>query len=136
MAVCAVDGEASACFSRRAQTSSSSPAFFFLLIRRPPRSTLFPYTTLFRSHRGDSAGSPGNAARSRLPERRERHRVADGAVGALTIAHVKVSERRPEAADLLRRLAGPDADSRQHQLEAVEDLGVGRRRVLCVQRTG
>src|SRR5438309_4684209 len=24
--------------------------FFFLFIRRPPRSTLFPYTTLFRSH--------------------------------------------------------------------------------------
>src|SRR2546429_6241843 len=24
--------------------------FFFLMIRRPPRSTLFPYTTLFRSH--------------------------------------------------------------------------------------
>src|ERR1041384_8743728 len=28
--------------------------FFFLMIRRPPRSTLFPYTTLFRS-----AGWPG-----------------------------------------------------------------------------
>src|SRR5574337_1544648 len=28
--------------------------FFFLMIRRPPRSTLFPYTTLFRS----SAGTP------------------------------------------------------------------------------
>src|SRR5688572_33326344 len=27
--------------------------FFFLMIRRPPRSTLFPYTTLFRS-RGDA----------------------------------------------------------------------------------
>src|SRR3712207_8446208 len=27
--------------------------FFFLMIRRPPRSTLFPYTTLFRSERGD-----------------------------------------------------------------------------------
>src|SRR3712207_7214885 len=26
--------------------------FFFLMIRRPPRSTLFPYTTLFRSERG------------------------------------------------------------------------------------
>ena len=25
--------------------------FFFLMIRRPPRSTLFPYTTLFRSAR-------------------------------------------------------------------------------------
>src|SRR6266498_5995638 len=27
--------------------------FFFLMIRRPPRSTLFPYTTLFRSPRRD-----------------------------------------------------------------------------------
>src|SRR2546427_1339233 len=27
--------------------------FFFLMIRRPPRSTLFPYTTLFRSPAGD-----------------------------------------------------------------------------------
>src|SRR2546421_3708233 len=29
--------------------------FFFLMIRRPPRSTLFPYTTLFRSGRRDVA---------------------------------------------------------------------------------
>src|SRR5574341_1587185 len=29
--------------------------FFFLMIRRPPRSTLFPSTTLFRSHRIDAA---------------------------------------------------------------------------------
>src|SRR3990172_436211 len=28
---------------------------FFLMIRRPPRSTLFPYTTLFRSHRQGAA---------------------------------------------------------------------------------
>src|SRR5258705_10754560 len=28
-----------------------SLVFFFLMIRRPPRSTLFPYTTLFRSRR-------------------------------------------------------------------------------------
>src|SRR5260221_6557996 len=32
--------------------------FFFLMIRRPPRSTLFPYTTLFRSL--PSAGQPGH----------------------------------------------------------------------------
>src|SRR2546426_2055073 len=34
--------------------------FFFLMIRRPPRSTLFPYTTLFRSYAGgipDDCGS-------------------------------------------------------------------------------
>src|SRR6185295_19748121 len=30
---------------------SSRSLFFFLMIRRPPRSTLFPYTTLFRSRR-------------------------------------------------------------------------------------
>src|SRR5258708_28541988 len=30
-------------------------AFFFLMIRRPPRSTLFPYTTLFRSLMADVA---------------------------------------------------------------------------------
>src|SRR3712207_8978561 len=30
----------------------SSILFFFLMIRRPPRSTLFPYTTLFRSKSG------------------------------------------------------------------------------------
>src|SRR5690348_18221932 len=29
--------------------SCSAPCFFFLMLRRPPRSTLFPYTTLFRS---------------------------------------------------------------------------------------
>src|SRR3712207_7310298 len=30
---------------------------FFLMIRRPPRSTLFPYTTLFRSRRPSGRGS-------------------------------------------------------------------------------
>src|SRR3712207_7430394 len=33
--------------------------FFFLMIRRPPRSTLFPYTTLFRS----PCGHPGRTSR-------------------------------------------------------------------------
>src|SRR2546427_3410494 len=32
-------------------TLSAYSFFFFLMIRRPPRSTLFPYTTLFRSRR-------------------------------------------------------------------------------------
>ena len=41
-----------------------------------------------------------------------------------------------EALALLRELAGPDADFREHQLEAVADLVADRRRVLCVQRTG
>src|SRR5260370_18237116 len=49
---------------------SSTPVislFFFLMIRRPPRSTLFPYTTLFRS--GVSASpSPTPSAPPSAPE--------------------------------------------------------------------
>src|SRR5438874_9745849 len=43
------------------------------MIRRPPRSTLFPYTTLFRSLRRRSA------ARDRRADRRQRHGSAPGA---------------------------------------------------------
>src|SRR6266480_7025718 len=44
--------------------------FFFLMIRRPPRSTLFPYTTLFRSRR-----HPRAEQTSRLAARRARPRT-------------------------------------------------------------
>src|SRR6266516_7181706 len=43
--------------------------FFFLMIRRPPRSTLFPYTTLFRS-RPCRARTRRHGRRSHLPGRR------------------------------------------------------------------
>src|SRR5215203_6780035 len=51
--------------------------FFFLMIRRPPRSTLFPYTTLFRSveHRG--AGQPGQRVAWREPAAQELRRQRD-----------------------------------------------------------
>src|SRR4051812_34978400 len=58
--------------------------FFFLMIRRPPRSTLFPYTTLFRSRRLPARGplarvaarSGGDeAGRPRPPPRRPRQLV-------------------------------------------------------------
>src|SRR3712207_8468467 len=37
-------------------------SFFFLMIRRPPRSTLFPYTTLFRSVEAEAAAILGGRA--------------------------------------------------------------------------
>src|SRR3712207_9373071 len=40
--------------------------FFFLMIRRPPRSTLFPYTTLFRSRPRQGGVEAGRAARRHL----------------------------------------------------------------------
>src|SRR2546427_2743275 len=55
--------------------------FFFLMIRRPPRSTLFPYTTLFRSHQcGDSDRRGGH-----LPSRRSYRGRRDP--GGLPAAH-------------------------------------------------
>src|ERR1019366_10664278 len=50
--------------------------FFFLMIRRPPRSTLFPYTTLFRSG-ANGAGRPADSQPARhlssLSPRSEEH---------------------------------------------------------------
>src|SRR2546425_9668762 len=45
------------------------------MIRRPPRSTLFPYTTLFRSHRQPRQGcvGPGGAVPQRDARRSEEH---------------------------------------------------------------
>src|SRR5579863_10630379 len=47
--------------------------FFFLMIRRPPRSTLFPYTTLFRSRSGCAAPPSSWAHRPSVPRRSEEH---------------------------------------------------------------
>src|SRR2546426_4865405 len=55
--------------------------FFFLMIRRPPRSTLFPYTTLFRSQDTDEDERGALAPRRREPEAlRVRHRPVVPAV--------------------------------------------------------
>src|SRR2546422_7112208 len=48
--------------------------FFFLMIRRPPRSTLFPYTTLFRSRPARQRRERACDCRSRCAARRRRGR--------------------------------------------------------------
>src|SRR2546426_10023066 len=45
--------------------------FFFLMIRRPPRSTLFPYTTLFRSQLLERVGRPVRFEQFRVNQMRE-----------------------------------------------------------------
>src|SRR5687767_15335563 len=46
------------------RSTSITSSFFVLLLRRPPRSTLFPYTTLFRSSRRPRQRRPPRARRS------------------------------------------------------------------------
>src|SRR6185436_20263113 len=60
-------------FSTRVSSNPPAPIIlFFLMIRRPPRSTLFPYTTLFRSarRRAPWGAVRGDAGRERRPLRR------------------------------------------------------------------
>src|SRR2546428_3615639 len=84
--------------------------FFFLMIRRPPRSTLFPYTTLFRSHpgrpgRGDGgcrAALLGGGGRQGLLRRRGRGPLnadPDLAPRHLDLGQPELLERRAQLAD-------------------------------------
>src|SRR6195952_5894383 len=66
---------------------SSSCVVFFLMIRRPPRSTLFPYTTLFRS--GGAAPRYGDLRRCR--RLRPEPRCLDRKSTRLNSSHLGIS---------------------------------------------
>src|SRR5687767_15341844 len=83
-------------------SSLSSPCVFFLMIRRPPRSTLFPYTTLFRSLRVQP-----------LPRRS----LADLLVRLLPGAIDGHADRRHVTRDRLRRHLGQCQRSEEHTSE-------------------
>src|SRR2546430_17100291 len=61
--------------------------FFFLMIRRPPRSTLFPYTTLFRSSAGVTPDSVQADAKMTL---------APSTIGGLEISRPPMVDGRSE----------------------------------------
>src|SRR5690242_20858635 len=65
--------------------------FFFLLIRRPPRSTLFPYTTLFRS-----SEVPPAARQGRMTPRRAQARTVGSSPGPAATRQRRRALRRSE----------------------------------------
>src|SRR6266496_2090613 len=74
--------------------------FFFLMIRRPPRSTLFPYTTLFRS-----------ARRRRAPPARPAGPTAPGRSGSRSEEHTsELQSRRELVCRLLLEKKNTDED--------------------------
>src|SRR2546430_6731899 len=84
--------------------------FFFLMIRRPPRSTLFPYTTLFRSRRG-------------LVTRDEQ---GHGFVTQLSVGHpgaidvLRVQQQRKQV--IARRPSGPRSEEHTSELQSQSNL--------------
>src|SRR5437868_12908833 len=67
------------------------PIFFFLMIRRPPRSTLFPYTTLFRSGLGVTGAKDLLAVGDHPLEQRDRGLRLDRKSTRLNSSHVSIS---------------------------------------------
>src|SRR3712207_6857047 len=82
------------------------------MMRRPPRSTLFPYTTLFRSHRG---GDVAHVAHVRRPG----GRVVGLAAGEHQDRHAVVVVARPAARDV-EGAAADDDRAGAHELRSEE----------------
>src|SRR5690606_41313555 len=85
--------------------------FFFLMMRRPPRSTLFPYTTLFRSAKRDGSRSrsstrpwcSGRAIRPRSEEHTSELQSRENLVCRLLLEKKKNVRQAGMAASLPRR---------------------------------
>src|SRR6267154_3532672 len=65
--------------------------FFFLMIRRPPRSTLFPYTTLFRSRRRRPRAAHGRTRGRMRAWHGRRGRLRDRKSTRLNSSHPSIS---------------------------------------------
>src|SRR2546430_13117802 len=72
----------------RTEVSPYDGSFFFLMIRRPPRSTLFPYTTLFRSEARPAGSCRGRHRDSGVPAARA---ASDRKSTRLNSSHSQIS---------------------------------------------
>src|SRR5215467_2602191 len=97
--------------------------FFFLMIRRPPRSTLFPYTTLFRS----------------LLRRMKRpvdevvgllHPDLPARFGEVAVAQLGSRSRRPVDQLDVQKLGRPAAPGQRPSANGKEQAGIVERRVV------
>src|SRR2546422_8087782 len=106
--------------------------FFYLMIRRPPRSTLFPYTTLFRSHLSSTAGPsielPGNA--SKLPDQHAKQLFeASSPLTPFMVARARSEEHTSELQSRLHLVCRLLLEKKKE-----EHPRHGRHRVECRQR--
>src|SRR2546422_6362281 len=87
--------------------------FFFLMIRRPPRSTLFPYTTLFRS-RGDDDVARGHRPATDQCENRKARRGELGEPHAGKVEPGRCKQQGNEA----ERPATPRSEEHTSELQS------------------
>src|SRR2546425_7122621 len=121
--------------------SHRSSCFFFLMIRRPPRSTLFPYTTLFRSHRRSVRRRKAHVdpAHARAPQRRAGRQARPVEVRQGSNLRVRAPDRSSGSAGLgadparelvrqggVRREGEAPGEALQRELQAVRGPGLSR----------
>ena len=98
------------------------------MIRRPPRSTLFPYTTLFRSHRDNDSRDAALEELSPDENRKEKEPVSAGESEDVPLVTVPLSEykelveKAAEYKDLYLRTAADFDNYRKRMTREREDL--------------
>src|SRR5574343_893620 len=90
--------------------------FFFLMIRRPPRSTLFPYTTLFRSRSPGRHGlCQGDTEQRRLHRDRKSTRLNSSHI---TISYAVFCLKKKKKKRTQNKKTHPQTDTQKHNISA------------------
>src|SRR2546430_10352313 len=98
------------------------------MIRRPPRSTLFPYTTLFRSHRASATKSSARESRGRIsrPSR-------SSASASASRSEEHTSELQSQSNLVCRLLLEKKNEQRHQQTTAPTLLTLAHRVLNCIR---
>src|SRR5206468_4433777 len=106
----------------RSRPHRSDVFFFFLIVRRPPRSTLFPYTTLFRSRvfpvcvstsTSVMCSAPVNPRPIWMSPRRSEEHTSELQSRSDLVCRLLLEKKKHQRARVRLRLDGPPADCRQ-----------------------
>src|SRR2546427_2096655 len=103
--------------------------FFFLMIRRPPRSTLFPYTTLFRSRH--MVAEPADAGCTGVDLALDRGPLFGGGAAERLMARARLDHE-----DQPRTVALEPLERRPHRFDRPLDEGLGVRRRARLEAFG
>src|SRR5271169_1875552 len=117
--------------------SNKLKKFFFLMIRRPPRSTLFPYTTLFRSARHRRSGTHQHVNLAIRPHSEQAETEPSAKVAKPRVVFTPLRARRKASSEPNFVACGSAIDPLQNELEVEGQLKLADhddRRIIALQR--
>src|SRR6266542_6304278 len=88
-------------------------SFFFLMIRRPPRSTLFPYTTLFRSREPARRREAPSCRHRHAPRRDRKSTRLNSSHGSISYAVFCLKKKK-------KKKDNPSSNSKRKRKKAIE----------------